>query len=81
MTKILSISEVQQKLPGLLRLAGDGDEIIIEENGEAVATVSPIHKAGKLTKRTAGLGKDTIWMSDDFDDELPDEFWGFDKEV
>ena len=27
----------------------------------------------------AHLGK--AWMSDDFDDELPDEFWGFDKEL
>jgi len=81
MTKILSIGEVQQKLPGLLALAGDDDEIIIEENGEPVATVLPIHKIASPKKRTAGLGKDTIWMSDDFDAELPDEFWGFDKEV
>lgn len=81
MTKTLSISDVQQKLPGLLALAGDGDEIIIEENGEPVATVSPIRKAEKLTKRTSGLGKDSIWISDDFDEELPDEFWGFDKEL
>jgi prevent-host-death family protein len=81
MTKSLSISDVQQKLPGLLALADDGDEIIIEENGEPVATVSPIRKTEKPTKRTSGLGKDTIWISDDFDDELPDEFWGFDKEL
>lgn len=86
MTKILSISDVQQKLPGLLALASDGDEIIIEENGEPVATVSPIPKSGKLTKRTAGpgsksdkrifgLGEGKVWLSDDFDDELPDSFW------
>ena len=81
MTKILSIGELQQKLPGLLGLAKDGDEMIIEENGEPVATVAPIQKAGILKKRTAGLGKNTIWMSDDFDAELPDEFWGFDKEL
>lgn len=86
MTKTLSISDVQQKLPGLLALAGDGDEIIIEQDGEPVATVSPILKAGKLKKpaaqpgetmasRVFGLGKGKVWMSDDFDEDLPDSFW------
>jgi hypothetical protein len=28
-----------------------------------------------LKKRVAGLGDGTIWMSDDFIDPLPDEFW------
>ena len=81
MTKTLSINDVQGPLAGLLALAKDGDEIIIEENGEPLATVSTIPKIEKRKKRTAGLGKNTIWMSDDFDDELPDEFWGFDKEL
>lgn len=26
-------------------------------------------------QRIAGLDKGTFWMSEDFDDELPDEFW------
>ena len=81
MTKTLSISDVPGPLAGLLALAKDGDEIIIEENGEPLAMVSPIRKAEKRRERVAGLGKNTIWMSDDFDDELPDEFWGFDKEL
>jgi hypothetical protein len=28
-----------------------------------------------LKKRVAGLGEGTIWISSDFDDPLPDEFW------
>jgi hypothetical protein len=27
------------------------------------------------TQRIAGLDKGTVWMSSDFDDEFPDEFW------
>lgn len=81
MTKTLSINEVQGPLAGLLALAKDGDEIIIEENGEPLATVLPIQKIEKRRKRIAGLGRNTIWMSDDFDEPLPDEFWGFDKEL
>ncbi len=81
MTKTLSINEVQNLLPGLLALANDGDEIIIEENGEPVASVSPIKKTPKPKQRVFGLGRGTIWMSEDFDNELPDEFWGFNEEL
>ena len=27
-------------------------------------------------KRIPGLQQGKVWVSDDFDDELPDEFWG-----
>lgn len=81
MTKTLSISDVPGPLAGLLALAKDGDEIIIEENGEPFATVSLIQKSPKAKERVFGLGRGTVWMSDDFDDELPDEFWGFDEEL
>ena len=81
MTKTLSINEVPSLLPELLALAKEGDEIIIEENGEPVASVLPIYKTTKPARRVPGLGRGTIWMSDDFNDELPDEFWGFDKEL
>ena len=80
MTKTLSINEVQGPLAGMLALAKDGDEIIIEDNGKPLATVSPIYNPSKRTNRTAGLGRNTIWISDDFDEALPDEFWGLDKE-
>ncbi len=29
----------------------------------------------KPLKRQAGLGKSTVWMSEDFDEPLPDSFW------
>ena len=32
-------------------------------------------KPNTLKKRVAGLGEGTIWMSDDFTDPLPDDFW------
>ncbi|MGK7959645.1 DUF2281 domain-containing protein [Crocosphaera sp.] len=30
-------------------------------------------------KRVLGLHQGKIWMSDDFNDPLPDDFWNFDK--
>lgn len=82
MTRIVSISEAQTQLQGLLASARDsGDEIIIEENGEPLAKLTLIEKPQVQKPRVLGLGKGKTWTSDDFDDELPDEFWGFDKEL
>lgn len=79
MTKILSINEVSMQT--IIALTRNGDEIVLEENGEPLAKITPIEKPQVQKPRIAGLGKDTMWMSEDFDDELPDEFWGFDKEI
>ena len=98
MTTVVDIEEAQTKLRGLLALAGEGDEIIIKENGEELGKITSSAKQNRLTKRIVGLGSKNgesgkaeqrvfgrgegkIWMSDDFNEELPDEFWGFDKEL
>lgn len=81
MTTVVSIEEAQRKLKGLLALAREGDEIVIEENGEKIGKITPTQKRQPGKKRTAGLGRDTSWIADDFDDELPDDFWGFDEEL
>ena len=79
MIKTLSVYEVSMQT--VIALTRNGDEIVLEENGEPLAKITPIEKPKQLKPRIAGLGKGTMWMSDDFDDELPDEFWGFDKEL
>lgn len=84
MTKTININEVQNSVKTLIALTKNGDEIVLEENGEEVVKITPLAKTESSKKteqkpRVAGLGKGTMWMSDDFDDELPDEFWGWDK--
>jgi len=74
MTKIVSISEAQTQLQGLLALARNGDEVIIEENGEPSARLIPIQKT-EPKERILGLREGQVWTSEDFDDELPDSFW------
>jgi prevent-host-death family protein len=86
MTKIVNISEAQTHLPGLLaRARTNGDEIILEENGKPIAKITPIAETEESPvpkQRVLGLGRgEGCFMSDDFDDELPDEFLGFDKEL
>ena len=81
MTKTLSINEIS--IQTVIKFAKNGDEIVLEENGKPIAKITPIVEVEetKPKQRTAGLGKGTMWMSDDVDDELPDEFLGFDKEL
>ena len=78
MTKTVSLNE-NVSIQTIIALTKNGDEVVIEENGEPVVKVLPFEKPKIQKQRTAGLGKGTMWMSEDFDDELPDEFWGFDK--
>jgi len=80
MTKTISISEVQNSVQTLIALTKNGDEIVLEENGEAIIKITPLAKPERK-ERVLGLGKGDYFMSDDFNDELPDEFWGFDKEL
>ncbi len=80
MTKTISLNE-DISIQTIIALTKNGDEVLIEENGKPIAKLTPLEKPKEIKKRTAGLGKGTMWMSEDFDDELPDEFWGFDKEL
>lgn len=80
MTKIIDLNE-NVSIKAVIALTENGDEVVIEENGQPLAKVMPIDKPKRQKPRVAGLGKGTTWMSDDFDDELPDEFWGLDQEL
>jgi antitoxin (DNA-binding transcriptional repressor) of toxin-antitoxin stability system len=81
MTKTLSVNQISIEI--IIKSAKSGEEIVLEENGKPIAKITPIVEVEetKPKQRTAGLGKGTMWMSEDFNDELPDEFWGFDKEL
>jgi antitoxin (DNA-binding transcriptional repressor) of toxin-antitoxin stability system len=81
MTKTVNINE-NMSIETVIALIENGDEVVIEKNGEPLAKVTPFEKPIEIKRRVAGLGKgEVIYMSEDFDDELPDEFWGFDKDL
>lgn len=82
MTETLNINDISTEI--IIKSIKSGDEIVLEENGKPIAKITPINKAGQSqsSQRVLGLGRgEGYFMSDDFDDELPDEFWGFDKEL
>jgi antitoxin (DNA-binding transcriptional repressor) of toxin-antitoxin stability system len=73
MTKTVDVEEAKERLPELVSLALEGNEVIISEGDKPVARLVPFSEKGQ--RRVADLNKGEIWVSDDFDDPLPDEFW------
>ena len=72
-TKTVSIYDARKQLSELLKLALEGNDVIIVENNKPLARLVPISEDAQ--PRTAGLNKGKIWVSEDFDDPLPEEFW------
>jgi len=73
MTKTVDVRDAQAQLPELLTLALEGNEVIISADDKPLARLVPV--ATSKQKRVAGLNRGAIWISDDFDKPLPDEFW------
>ncbi len=72
-TKTISVSDIPSQLPKILSMISEGNIVLISENNKPLAKIVPV--AEKTAKRTAGLNKGKIWVSDDFDDSLSDDFW------
>lgn len=71
--KTIDLKKKKVTLDSLLEQARAGVEVLLVEGGVPVARLTPERKPAR--QRVAGLFKGKIWMSDDFDDPLPDEFW------
>lgn len=74
-TQTINIDKIGKQLSDLLAIISKGDEIVLTQNGKPLARLKPI----KTKERVAGLNRGMIWTSEDFDKQLPDEFW-FGKE-
>ncbi|NER32564.1 MAG: type II toxin-antitoxin system Phd/YefM family antitoxin [Oscillatoria sp. SIO1A7] len=69
----LDIAEAGTKLQELLEIARSGEEVVITQGNRPVAKLVPI--ADKpLSPRQFGSMKDIIWVADDFDEPLTEEF-------
>lgn len=77
-TKTVDISEARTQLPELLGLALAGVEVLILDGDQPLTKFMPL--SGVTGRRFAGLNQGAVWISDDFDDPLPDEFWTSDDD-
>ena len=73
LSKTVSIRDAQNNLREWVKRALQGDEVIIAEADEPLVRLVPIARSDQ--PRVAGLNQGEIWVSDDFDQPLPDEFW------
>jgi antitoxin (DNA-binding transcriptional repressor) of toxin-antitoxin stability system len=71
MTITVTIPEASQQFSQLMGQVMLGEEIIICENGETIATIKPSPK--KRQPRIAGQDKGKIFIAPDFNDPLPDD--------
>ncbi|MBI5472501.1 MAG: toxin-antitoxin (TA) system antitoxin [Ignavibacteriae bacterium] len=69
MTMKVELNEGDSALKQFISQVHDGTEIVFVENGPPVAMLS------QITPRIPGLNRGSAIVSDDFDEELPDEFW------
>ncbi|MCH8289773.1 type II toxin-antitoxin system Phd/YefM family antitoxin [Candidatus Poribacteria bacterium] len=76
-TKTVTIHEAQTQISELLTFALEGNEVIIADDNKPLVRLAPISSTKKKhkKKRVAGLHEGKGWVSEDFDDPLPDDFW------
>ncbi len=72
-TKTVDIQDAQASLDELLNLVREGVEIILTDGGAPFARLTPVETGQRVLGLHAHLGE--AWISDDFDEPLPDEFW------
>jgi prevent-host-death family protein len=85
-TKTVDIHDAKASFDELLNLVREGVEIILTDGGTPLARLTSVETGQRIPDlsikeieraRVLGLHAHlgTAWMSDDFDDPLPDEFW------
>lgn len=71
----VNIDKIDKQLAELLSIAREKGEIQIMQDGEPLALLESVAPPEKR-KRIAGLHEgNIIFMADDFNAPLPDEFW------
>lgn len=74
MADTFNVHEAKTHLSQLLERAAAGEEIVIAKANKPIAKL--VAFTPRPRKRVAGLNAGGVyWMSPDFDEPLPDEFW------
>lgn len=76
MTTTINAEEASQQWSKLLEMAKAGTEVIIAEGNTPVARLTAIAPPlPPRQPRVLGLHQGAAWVSEDFDEPLPEEFW------
>lgn len=69
----VNIHQAKTHLSRLLQRVAGGEEITIARAGKAIARLVPLAPE-KRTVRPLGMDRGAIWIAEDFDAPLPDDF-------
>ncbi len=69
----IDIHEAESRFAELISLVLAGNEIIVTDEQKPVVRLIPVEISD--TERIAGLHAGEVWISEDFDEPLPDGFW------
>jgi len=76
-SKTLDIASLSDNLSDLLSDIQNHVEVTLTQHGIPLAKVLPLPQPEEQKKISIpGLNRGSMVMSDDFDDPLPDSFWG-----
>ncbi|MBO0349070.1 type II toxin-antitoxin system prevent-host-death family antitoxin [Phormidium pseudopriestleyi FRX01] len=72
----VDIAEAKAKLQELLEIALNGEEVVITKDSHPVVKLVPVPDQAPQKRPRAQFGsmKDLIWVADDFDEPLTEEF-------
>lgn len=72
----IELKDVPKRAFDVVAMVGALDtEVILTDGGVPIARLVAVPPPEPAPPRIAPLHPGSIWMSDDFDDPLPDEFW------
>lgn len=75
--KTVDVDHEKANLSNLVDEALSGEEVVLTKEGKPAARLIPVEQNTAEKKKnilsTLGMLKGQIWMSDDFDDPLPDD--------
>ena len=74
-TKMIEISQTNMTIEELLAQLSSDAEIVLTRNHIPIARLAAEPPSEALPARILGLHAGQGWMSDDFNDALPDSFW------
>ncbi len=74
MATVVNMHEAKTQLSQLVAKMEEGEEVILARNGKPVAKLVPVEEKPRIPP--AGLFAGKIKMSKDFNEPLPDEYYG-----
>lgn len=69
---IVNMHEAKSQLSKLVAQAEAGEEIIIARDGRPAVRLTPVLARPTPAARALGAWRGQVWMSDDFDDPMPE---------